>query len=182
MERARQLTGEILIYCFLVVLFTGGFLAFFFTPGDGPVYYNGSYEPLRGILMSEAYDSTLKISLEVRGGLFVRQLHYHSAIVLGSGIVVWVLLGLLRYGLALLGLGLGALAGLSGFGATDDVLGGTFLGKLPSPWWYGLHLAAALALAATLVISSHGEAGRQPRTPTFVAFSVAVAVLAIFWR
>lgn len=181
MERARQLTGEMLIYCFVVILLTGGFLAFFYTPGSGPVSYNGLYEPLRGVEMSEAYASTLTLSFDVRGAAFMRQLHHHSTIVFGAGVVVWVLIGRLRYALALLGLGLGALAGLSGFGAADDLLSGTFLGKLPSPLWYDLHLLSAVALITALFISSHNEAMRQPRTPLFVGFSIALAVVAIFW-
>jgi quinol-cytochrome oxidoreductase complex cytochrome b subunit len=32
MERARQLVGEMLIYCFVLVLLTGSFLAFHYTP------------------------------------------------------------------------------------------------------------------------------------------------------
>ncbi|MGN9845289.1 hypothetical protein ACTMTI_44930 [Nonomuraea sp. H19] len=70
MERARQLVGEMLIYCFVVVLLTGGFLAFFYTPDGQTVSYGGSYEPLRGVPMSAAYDSVLRIRGTPQPGRF----------------------------------------------------------------------------------------------------------------
>jgi hypothetical protein len=181
MERTRQLVGEMLIHCFVIVLLTGGFLAFFYTPGSQTVYYDGGYTPLRGVPMSAAYRSVLEIGFEVRGGLLVRQAHHTSSVLLVLGAVVWTLLGGFRYALALLGLGLGVLGGFSGYGAVDDLLSGTVLGKLPSPWWYGLHLLTALGLGAVLVISSRREAARHPRTLRFVALSLGLTALVIFW-
>ncbi|MGP3955746.1 hypothetical protein ACTWPT_07085 [Nonomuraea sp. 3N208] len=182
MERARQLVGEMLVYCFVVVLLTGSFLAFFYTPDGQMVPYDGSYEPLRGVPMSAAYDSVLRISFEVRGGLPIRQLHHSSSVLLVLGTVVWALLGRFRYVLALLGLGLVLLSGLAGYGSADDLLSDTVLGKLPIVLWYGLHVLAALVLGATLVISSHREAARHPRTPAFVALSLALTALVFLWR
>lgn len=170
-----------LIYCFVIVLLTGGFLAFFYTPGSQTVTYDGSYAPLRGVPMSAAYRSTFEISFEVRGGLLVRQAHHTSSVLLVLGAVVWTLLGKFRYVFALLGLGLGLLAGLSGYGAVDDLLSGTFLGRLPTPWWYGLHLLTALGLGAVLVISSRREAARHPRTLRFVALGFGLTALVMFF-
>ncbi|WP_440101995.1 hypothetical protein [Streptosporangium sp. H16] len=181
MERARQLVGEMLIYCFAVVLLTGGFLAFFYNPGSHLVVYDGSYAPLQGVPMSAAYNSALEINFEVRGGLLVRQLHHTFSVLLVTGAVVWTLLGKFRYVFALLGLGLAVLCGLSGYGAVDDLLSGTVLGRLPTPWWYGLHLLAALGLGAVLVISSRREAARHPRTLRFVALSLGLTVLVVFF-
>ncbi|WP_214415689.1 hypothetical protein [Sphaerisporangium fuscum] len=178
MERIRQLMGEILVYCFVVVLLTGGFLAFFYTPGNEVVSYSGSYEPLRGTPMSVAYASILHISLDVRSGLYMRQLHYSSSTLLVIGTVVWALLGRFRFALAVLGLGV--LGALSGFGVTDDSLSDTVLGRLPTLWWYGLHLLSALAVGATLVTSSRREAARQPRTLPLVVMSLGLTFLAIF--
>ncbi|MFJ2028598.1 hypothetical protein [Streptosporangium sp. NPDC087985] len=180
MERVRQLVGEMLIYCFVVILLTGSFLAFFYTPSNQMISYNGSYEPLRGVPMSAAYDSALKISFEVRGGLLIRQLHHSSSVLLVLGTVVWTLLGRFRYALAALGLGLVLLSALAGYGSADDLLTGTVLGKLPTPWWYGLHLLTALAVVTVLVLSSRREASRNPRTPRFVALSLGL-VLVIFF-
>ncbi|MGW0072840.1 ubiquinol-cytochrome c reductase cytochrome b subunit, partial [Streptosporangium sandarakinum] len=70
------LLGEIALYSFIVLLLTGTFLTFFFKPSMGEVPYEGSYEPLKGIMMSEAYASTLHISFDVRGGLLMRQMHH----------------------------------------------------------------------------------------------------------
>src|SRR3954462_9147657 len=63
--------GEIALYSFVVLLLSGTYLALFFKPGQREVTYDGSYAPLHGVRMSEAYASTLHISFDVRGGLVV---------------------------------------------------------------------------------------------------------------
>src|SRR5258708_19556063 len=70
--------GEIALYSFIILLLTGTFLTFFFRPGTNQVIYNGNYTPLRGLPMTEAYETTLRISFDVRGGLLIRQIP-HSA-------------------------------------------------------------------------------------------------------
>lgn len=92
MQRMRQLVGEMLVYCFVMVLLTGGFLALFYTPGSQTTVYDGSYAPLRGVMMSEAYASSLRITLELRGGVLMRQLHHESSVLLVVGAAVWILL------------------------------------------------------------------------------------------
>jgi quinol---cytochrome-c reductase cytochrome b subunit len=52
------------------------------------VTYSGVYQPLRGVEMSKAYASTLDISFEVRGGLFVRQVHHWAALMFSASIMV----------------------------------------------------------------------------------------------
>lgn len=52
------------------------YLAFFFDPSMAEVTYDGPYTPLRGIEMSRAYESSLEIAFDVRGGLFIRQMHH----------------------------------------------------------------------------------------------------------
>lgn len=168
-----------LVCCFVIALLTGGFLAFFYTPSNQTVPYSGLYGQLRGVPMSAAYNSVLTISFEVRGGLLMRQLHHDSSILLVLGTVVWAFLGRFRYALAVLGLGL--LAGLSGYAAVDDLLSGTSLAKLPIPWWYGLHLLVAIPVGAALVIASQREAAQDPRTLHFVGLSFGLTVLAIFF-
>jgi quinol-cytochrome oxidoreductase complex cytochrome b subunit len=181
MERARQLVGEMLLYCFAVVALTGGFLAFYYVPDGREVFYNGSYTPLHGVPMSAAYHSALDLSFDVRGGLLMRQLHLESTVVLFLGTVVWVVLGRLRYSLALATLGFVVLGGIGGYGAADDLMFGTVLGRVPIVAWYGLHLAMALAVGAALVTASRRETAQRPRTLGFTALSIALAVLAIFW-
>src|SRR5580700_9827526 len=73
------LLGEIALYSFIILLLTGTFLTFFFQPSMTDVIYHGSYTPLHGVRMSEAYASTLNISFDVRGGLLIRQIHHWAA-------------------------------------------------------------------------------------------------------
>ena len=82
------LLGEIAMYSFIVLLLTGVYLTLFFDPSMAEVTYQGVYQPLRGIEMSKAYATTLDISFEVRGGLFVRQVHHWAALLFAASIMV----------------------------------------------------------------------------------------------
>src|ERR1700739_247113 len=53
------LLGEIILYSFIILLLTGTFLTLWFQPSMTDVIYHGSYTPLHGARMSEAYVSTL---------------------------------------------------------------------------------------------------------------------------
>jgi ubiquinol-cytochrome c reductase cytochrome b subunit len=64
--------GEIALYSFIILLISGTFLTLWFKPSQIEVQYQGSYLPLHGLTMSEAYDSTLRISFDVRAGLVMR--------------------------------------------------------------------------------------------------------------
>ncbi len=72
--------GEVAMYSMIVCLLTGTFLTFWFVPSAGQVVYDGSYIPLKGVTMSEAYRSTLDISFDIRGGLIIRQIHHWAAL------------------------------------------------------------------------------------------------------
>lgn len=129
--------GEIALYSFVVVLLTGTFLTLFFKPSMVEVLYDGSYVPLKGIKMSEAYASTLDISFDVRGGLLLRQMHHWAALIFIAAMSVHMFrvffTGAFRkprefnwiIGVALVTLGLGA--GFSGYSLPDDLLSGTGL-------------------------------------------------------
>ncbi len=82
------LLGEIAMYSFIVLLLTGVYLTLFFDPSMAEVTYNGVYQPLRGVEMSKAFASALDISFEVRGGLFVRQVHHWAALIFSAAIMV----------------------------------------------------------------------------------------------
>jgi ubiquinol-cytochrome c reductase cytochrome b subunit len=82
------LLGEIALYSFIVLLITGVWLTLFFDPSMVDVTYNGVYQPLRGVEMSRAYQSALDISFEIRGGLFVRQIHHWAALMFSASIMV----------------------------------------------------------------------------------------------
>src|SRR6266496_6771665 len=80
--------GEVALYCLVVLILTGTYLAFFFSTGTHDVIYHGSYAPLRGAHMSEAYASVLQISFDVRAGMVMRQTHHWAADVFVAAIVV----------------------------------------------------------------------------------------------
>ncbi|GFG75538.1 cytochrome bc1 complex cytochrome b subunit [Mycobacterium botniense] len=82
------LLGEIALYSFIVLLITGVYLTLYFDPSMNEVTYHGVYQPLRGVTMSKAYASALDISFEVRGGLFVRQVHHWAALMFAAAIMV----------------------------------------------------------------------------------------------
>jgi len=80
--------GEIAMFSLIILLLTGTFLTFWFVPSAGRVIYNGSYVPLKGIPMSEAFKSTVDISFDVRGGLIMRQIHHWAALMFTISITV----------------------------------------------------------------------------------------------
>jgi ubiquinol-cytochrome c reductase cytochrome b subunit len=131
------LLGEIALYSFVVLLLTGTFLALFFDPSMTEVKYHGNYAPLTGISMSQAYNSTLNLSFDVRGGLVMRQMHHWAALLFMAAIVVHMLrvffTGAFRkprelnwiIGLTLFWLGF--TEGFAGYSLPDDALSGTGL-------------------------------------------------------
>jgi ubiquinol-cytochrome c reductase cytochrome b subunit len=131
------LLGEIALYSFVILLLTGTFLTLFFQPSMTDVVYHGSYTPLDGVHMSEAYASTLNISFDVRGGLLMRQIHHWAAIVFVAAIMVHLLrvffTGAFRKPRELnwlIGVTMWVLAfteGLFGYSLPDDLLSGTGL-------------------------------------------------------
>src|SRR5439155_18306146 len=101
------------------------------------VVYNGPYQPLLGVRMSEAYSSTLHLSMEVRGGLLMRQTHHWATIIFLGAIVIHMLrnfftgafrkpreinwlIGVVMFTLVLVN-------GLFGYSLPDDLLSGTGL-------------------------------------------------------
>ena len=129
--------GEIALYSFVILLLTGVYLSFYFHPSSDPVVYQGSYTPLRGLLVSEAFDSTLHISFDVRGGLLVRQAHHWAALVFVAALFVHMLRvfftgafrkpRVLNWVLGFLLLILAMFGGLTGYDLPDDLLSGTGL-------------------------------------------------------
>ncbi|MFJ6214748.1 cytochrome bc complex cytochrome b subunit [Streptomyces sp. NPDC092296] len=144
------LLGELALYSFVILLVTGVYLTLFFKPSMAELVYHGSYQPLHGVRMSEAYASTLDISFDVRGGLLLRQIHHWAALLFVSAIGVhllrifftgafrrprevnWVI-GVTLFLLALL-------EGFAGYSLPDDLLSGT-----------GLRTAEGIVLAIPLV-------------------------------
>ncbi|GAA4925628.1 cytochrome bc complex cytochrome b subunit [Nesterenkonia rhizosphaerae] len=129
--------GEVALYSFIIVVLSGAFLTFWFDPSMASTRYSGSYAPLQGLEMSMAYATALELSFDVRGGLFVRQLHHWGALMFILAMSVHMLrvffTGAFRkpreinwvVGCALLILGLGA--GFTGYSLPDEVLSGNGL-------------------------------------------------------
>ena len=128
------LLGEVALYSFVILVVTGIYLTFFFKPTLATVHYQGSYLPLRGREMSEAYQSTVNISLTVKAGLLIRQTHHWAADVFVAAIVLHLLriffTGAFRkprdltYYIGVSMLGLALLEGYLGYSLVDDLLSG----------------------------------------------------------
>ncbi|WP_055483517.1 cytochrome bc1 complex cytochrome b subunit [Sphaerimonospora mesophila] len=131
------LLGEIALYSFIILLLTGTFLTFWFKPSMGEIVYNGPYAPLKGVMMSEAYASTLQISFEVRGGLLIRQIHHWAALLFIAGMMAHALRVFftgayrkpreLNWLIGILILTLALAEGLTGYSLPDDLLSGAGL-------------------------------------------------------
>jgi ubiquinol-cytochrome c reductase cytochrome b subunit len=131
------LLGEIALYSFIILLVTGVWLTIWYKPSMAEIDYDGTYQLLRGVTMSESFASTLAISFDIRGGLLVRQMHHwaaalflaamlaHSLRVFFTGAfrkpreINWVI------GVAMLMMGL--IEGFAGYSLPDDLLSGTGL-------------------------------------------------------
>ncbi|SFQ36764.1 ubiquinol-cytochrome c reductase cytochrome b subunit [Amycolatopsis arida] len=128
------LLGEIALYSFILVILTGVYLTLFFDPSMEEVVYNGPFKNLQGMEMSRAFESTLEISFEVRGGLLIRQVHHWGAHIFVAAMMVhmfrifftgafrrpreanWVIGALLLI--------LGMFEGFFGYSLPDDLLSG----------------------------------------------------------
>jgi ubiquinol-cytochrome c reductase cytochrome b subunit len=149
-EHWSFMLGEIALYSFIILLLSGTFLSLWFKPSMIEVVYDGSYMPLNGVKMSEAYASTLDISFDIRGGLLMRQIHHWGALFFVAAISVHLLrvffTGAFRkpretnwlIGVGLLTLGL--LEGFAGYSLPDDLLSGT-----------GLRIAQGIMLSIPVV-------------------------------
>ncbi|GAB3434149.1 cytochrome bc complex cytochrome b subunit [Phycicoccus ginsengisoli] len=142
--------GEMALYSLVVLLVTGTFLTVWFVPSDARVVYHGSYVPLDGLTVSEAYRSTVDMSFDVRGGLLIRQTHHWAALMFVVSITVHMMrvffTGAFRKPRELnwvIGLTLWLLAlveGFAGYSLPDDLLSGT-----------GLRIADGLMLSIPVI-------------------------------
>jgi ubiquinol-cytochrome c reductase cytochrome b subunit len=82
------LLGEVALYAFIVLVGTGVYLTLFFHPSTATTTYHGSYAPLQGMQMTEAYKSVVDISFDVKAGLLIRQTHHWAADVFVAAIVL----------------------------------------------------------------------------------------------
>ena len=144
------LLGEIALYSFVILLISGTYLTFYYDAAMTEVVYDGTYAPMRGLEMTAAYESTLYLSFDVRGGLFIRQVHHWAALLFVAAIVVHLMriffTGAFRRPREtnwLIGIGLLLLSfamGFTGYSLPDDLLSGT-----------GLRIISAIILSIPVV-------------------------------
>jgi ubiquinol-cytochrome c reductase cytochrome b subunit len=189
--RARHwsfVSGEIALYCLVVLAVTGVYLAVFYHPDMGQVAYHGSYVPLRGVPVSKAYESTLHVTFDVRGGLLMRQIHHWAALIFVAAVCLQLLRLFftgafrrprgLRWLVWVTLLILGMAAGWTGSILPDDMLSGGSLallqGVLQSIPVIGTHL--------TLWVFGGSVPGRQiiPRLYWVHALLVPAAMAGLF--
>lgn len=166
--------GEVALYCFVILIGTGVYLTFFFSPSEQQVIYHGSYRPLQGLPVSAAFNSVMNISFGVRAGLVMRQMHHWAALVFLAAIIVHLcrifFTGAFRrpreinwiIGVTLLILAMAN--GFTGYSLPDDLLSGT-----------GLRIAYSIVLSIPFVGSWFGFlffGGKFPGTDTIQRFFV----------
>jgi ubiquinol-cytochrome c reductase cytochrome b subunit len=182
------LLGEVALYCFVVLVATGIYLTLFFEPSLAKTTYHGVYQPLHGVEMSDAYRSTVDLSLEVKAGLLIRQTHHWAADVFVVAIVIHLMrvffTGAFRkpreltYVLGVLMLFTVLLEGYLGYSLVDDLLSGM-----------GLAIGNSVALSLPVIGGNLGLAiwgGQFPGSPAFesrayiahiLIFPVLIAVM-----
>jgi ubiquinol-cytochrome c reductase cytochrome b subunit len=163
------LLGEIALYSFIVLVLTGVYLTLFFEPSLKDTVYQGSYGPLQGQKMSEAYKSVVDISFKVKAGLLIRQTHHWAADIFVVAIVLHLLrvffTGAFRkprdltYYVGILMLMTALLEGFLGYSLVDDLLSGM-----------GLAIAYSVVMSLPIVGASLAVlvwGGAYPGIPSF---------------
>jgi ubiquinol-cytochrome c reductase cytochrome b subunit len=133
------MVGEIAMDSLIILIATGIYLTFFFVPSGAEVVYAPTgghvYAPLVGQHMSEAYQSVINLSFNVRFGLVMRQAHHWAALIFLAAVIFhlcrifftgafrkpreinWVI-GLTLWIILML-------EGFTGYSLPDDLLSGT---------------------------------------------------------
>jgi len=132
-----NLFGVITIAGVAVLFVTGVVLMVVYVPSSEAVVYRGPYVPLGGVTVSRAFDSVMRVSFEVPGGLLLRQLHHWAALMVPASVLIQLLVMYFTGGfrrprrgswLMLFLLLIVVLAGgWSGYALPDDMLSGSGL-------------------------------------------------------
>ena len=176
-----SLLGAVSMGSAAVLLVTGVILMFFYVPSSEQVVYQGGYAPLHGVEVSKAFASTLGLSMDVSGGLLLRQAHHWAGLLLPAALILQLIAtffsgafrGPRRWAWALLVLLIVAVLadGWSGYALPDDLLSGT-----------GLRIVEGIALAIPLVgtwISALLFGGGYPGTIIENLYPVHVAIVPV---
>ena len=156
-DRWAAAFGRIAGYSFALAVVTGILLLPFFRPSMAPLTYRGSYRLLDGVPVSQACQSVLRISFDVRGGLLIRQVHHWSA----DLFVAAICLRLLR-----------------------DFFQGRFSGRALPGWliWVALLALGILAAYTGTILPDDGLSGGSLSVITGVLLSVPViGTHLVFW-
>src|SRR6266568_950013 len=149
--------GRIAGYSFAVAVVTGVLLLPFFRPSMATAVYHGSYRKLDGVPMSQAYQSVLATSFDVRGGLLIRQVHHWSADLFVAATCLRLLRAFFR---------------------------GRFSGRALPDWliWMALLSAGMLAAYTGTILPDDGLSGGSLSVITGVLLSVPViGTHLVFW-
>jgi ubiquinol-cytochrome c reductase cytochrome b subunit len=129
------LLGEVALFALVILVLTGVFLTMFYRPSTAGVVYDGSFELYRGTTQPAAFESILRLSHDVPGGLLFRRIHRIAAHLFIAASVLHMLRILLTGAFRrprevnyLLGIGLitfAFAAGFTGYSLPYDSLAGT---------------------------------------------------------
>jgi ubiquinol-cytochrome c reductase cytochrome b subunit len=133
------MVGEIALDSLIVLIATGVYLTLYYVPNSSDVVYAPTsghvYAPLVGQHMSEAYQSVINMSFNVRLGLIMRQAHHWAALIFLAAVIFhmcrifftgafrkpreinWII-GLTLWMVVML-------EGFTGYSLPDDLLSGT---------------------------------------------------------
>ena len=129
------LLGEVAVISLVILVATGFFLTFFYRPSTELTAYDGSNPLFAGRALPGAFESIVRLSDDVPGGLFVRRVHRGASHLFIASIVLHMLRVLLtgafrkprevnyHLGIALFALALGE--GFLGYSLPYDSLAGT---------------------------------------------------------
>jgi ubiquinol-cytochrome c reductase cytochrome b subunit len=134
-EHWSFLLGEVALFAFVILVLTGIFLTMFYRPSTAPVTYLGSDPLYHGRTLPAAFESIVRLSHDVPGGLLFRRLHRGASHLFIAATVMHMLriimTGAFRrpreinyhVGIVLLMLAFGA--GFTGYSLPFDQLAGT---------------------------------------------------------
>jgi ubiquinol-cytochrome c reductase cytochrome b subunit len=129
------LLGEVALIAFVVCILTGVYLTMFYRPTIEPVLYTGSAAMFTGRELPAAFESVVRLTYDVPGGLFFRRVHRAAAHLFVAAVVLHMLRILftgafrrpreINYHLGILLLLLTFAIGFTGYSLPYDALAGT---------------------------------------------------------
>ncbi len=129
------LLGEVALFALVILVLTGTFLTFFYRPNVEEVTYVGSNPVFAGRTLPAAFESIVRLSSDINGGLLFRRLHRGASHLFIATVVLHMLRIMLTgafrkprevnyfVGIGLLTLAFGA--GFTGYSLPYDSLAGT---------------------------------------------------------